>query len=76
MCSILGVEGLRKMNNLYCIFIHLCRFQVKYTVTNTERDDGNVSLVWSPVNNASLKTLRNAPVMHSLVCLQPKVKIG
>nr|XP_058966298.1 trafficking protein particle complex subunit 14-like [Pocillopora verrucosa] len=52
------------------------RFQVKYTVTNTERDDGNVSLVWSPVNNASLKTLRNAPIMHSLVCLQPKVKIG
>ena len=76
MCSILGVEGLRKMNNLYCIFIHLCRFQVKYTVTNTERDDGNVSLVWSPVDNASLRTLRNAPIIHSLVCLQPKVKIG
>ena len=76
MCSILGVEGLRKMNNLYCIFIHLCRFQVKYTVTNTERDDRNVSLVWSPVDNASLKTLRNAPIIHSLVCLQPKVKIG
>ena len=76
MCSILGVEGLRKMNNLYRIFIHLCRFHVKYTVTNTERDDGNVSLVWSPVDNASLKTLRKAPIMHSLVCLQPKVKIG
>ena len=76
MCSILGVEGLRKMNNLYRIFIHLCRFHVKYTVTNTERDDGNVSLVWSPVDNASLKTLRNAPILHSLVCLQPKVKIG
>lgn len=52
------------------------RFQVKYTVTNTERDDGNVSLVWSPVNNASLKTLGNTPIVHSLVCLQPKVKIG
>ena len=76
MCSILGVKGLRKINILYRIFVYLCRFQVKYTVTNTERDDGNVSLVWSPVDNASLKTLRNAPIIHSLVCLQPKVKIG
>lgn len=76
MCSILGVKGLRKINTLYRIFVYLCRFQVKYTVTNTERDDGNVSLVWSPVDNASLKTLRNAPIIHSLVCLQPKVKIG
>ena len=54
----------------------LFRFQVKYTVTNTERDDGNVLLVWSPFNNGSTTTHNISATEQSLVCLQPKVRIG
>ena len=49
---------------------------MKYTVTNTDQDDGNVLLVWSPVNNGSMRTHENSAIEHSLVCLQPKVRIG
>ncbi|CAH3020591.1 unnamed protein product [Porites evermanni] len=53
------------------------RFQVKYTVTNTERDDGNVSLVWSPVNNHGMtKAQHISSAEQSVVCLQPQVRIG
>ena len=54
----------------------LFRFQVKYTVTNTERDDGNVSLVWSPFNNGFATAHDISAAEQSLVCLQPKVRIG
>ncbi|XP_078379988.1 trafficking protein particle complex subunit 14-like isoform X2 [Oculina patagonica] len=52
------------------------RFQVKYTVTNTDQDDGNVSLIWSPVNDDSIRTQDVSATEQSVVCLQPKVRIG
>jgi len=52
------------------------RFQVKYTVTNNEKDDGNVSLVWSPLNYGSTTTQEISAAEQSLVCLQPNVRIG
>jgi len=52
------------------------RFQVKYTVTNTDQDDGNVSLIWNPVNNGSARTRDISATEQSVVCLQPRVRIG
>ncbi|XP_068685822.1 trafficking protein particle complex subunit 14-like isoform X2 [Montipora foliosa] len=52
------------------------RFQVKYTVTNTEEDDAFVSLVWSPSSYGSTSVLGIFSLEQSLVCLQPNVRIG
>lgn len=52
------------------------RFQVKYTVTNTDQDDGNVSLIWNPANNGSARTHDISATEQSVVCLQPRVRIG
>lgn len=52
------------------------RFQVKYTVTNTENDDAFVSLVWCPINDGSTSAVDISSSGQCLVCLQPKVRIG
>ena len=49
---------------------------MKYTVTNTEKDDAVVSLIWSPFSNGSPSIHDIHAAEQSLVCLQPKVRIG
>jgi len=52
------------------------RFQVKYTVANTDQDDGNVSLVWNPASEGVTGSCSISATEQSVVCLQPKVRIG
>jgi hypothetical protein len=53
----------------------ILRFQVKYTVTNTEEEECNVCLRWQQQHDDRMPGMHNLDA-ESLVCLQPSVRIG
>ncbi|KAK3726898.1 hypothetical protein QZH41_016686 [Actinostola sp. cb2023] len=53
------------------------RFQVRYTVTNTEEEDEcNVCLKWQPDKTEAVMAGMHNLDADSLVCLQPSIRIG
>lgn len=53
------------------------RFEVRYTVTNTEEEDEcNVCLKWQPENTDGMMAGMHNLDVDSLVCLQPSIRIG
>lgn len=74
------LQDILGFNLLYIIeelknFFQNFRFQVKYTVTNTEDEECNVCLRWQPQHDDMMPGMHNLDA-QSLVCLQPSVRIG